>query len=346
MLKCEPNCALNLSGISKRYGAGKTAKWAVKNVSFDIRQGEIVGFLGPNGAGKTSCLRMALGLIVPDTGTISLLGGEPGPRHFGRIGFLPEERGLYRKSTARASIAHMARLNGLSAKLANRRADELLQAHGLGDIGRKKVKALSKGMAQKVQLIAAIAHDPEFLILDEPFSGLDPVNQNQLEQIIRDIAARGRTIIFSTHVMEHAERLCDRIILMSGGQKIFDGSVSAALQTAPRRLILELPELSTRMSAPDWLAAFAQNYERLEAGRYNLDLRDDISSQDVLDTVLSKGLTLRHFEPQRATLHDAFVHLIAQRKGDDKSGDKSGAQANIEPSELDEKIGKSFEEKS
>lgn len=308
--------ALQLKGISKRYGTGKSAKWAVKDVSFNIRQGEIVGFLGPNGAGKTSCLRMALGLIVPDKGTVCLLGGSPGPRHFGRIGFLPEERGLYRKSTARASIAHMARLNGLSAKNANARADELLAAYGLGDIGRKKVKALSKGMAQKVQLITAIAHDPEFLILDEPFSGLDPVNQNQLEQIIREIAARGRTIIFSTHVMEHAERLCDRIILMSGGRTLFDGTVSSALAAAPRRLLLDLPELCEGNVAPDWLAAFAQDYEIIAPGRYRLNLHPDATSQDVLDAVLSAGLTLRHFEPQRATLHDAFVHMIGDQLSD------------------------------
>ena len=148
---------------------------------------------------------MALGLIKPDEGDIKLFGGTPGDESaFGRIGFLPEERGLYKKQTARESIAHMARLNGMKGKEAFRIADEMLDKYGLSEAKRKKNKDMSKGMAQKVQLLSAIVHDPEFYILDEPFSGLDPVNQQVLESIVREIADRGHTILFSTHVMEHA----------------------------------------------------------------------------------------------------------------------------------------------
>ena len=196
---------LSIHDVSKSYG-GKTA---VESVSFTVNPGEIIGFLGPNGAGKTTTLRMALGLIKPDSGEVKLFGDQPGlESNFGRIGFLPEERGLYKKQTARESIAHMARLNGMKGKEAFKIADEMLDKYGLSDAKRKKNKDMSKGMAQKVQLLSAIAHDPEFYILDEPFSGLDPVNQQVLESIVREIAERGRTIIFSTHVMEHAERLC------------------------------------------------------------------------------------------------------------------------------------------
>jgi len=159
----------------------------VTDVSFTVEPGQIVGFLGPNGAGKTTTLRMALGLIKPDTGTVKLFGDVPGENAFGRVGFLPEERGLYKKQTAREAIAHMARLNGLKKKQAFTLADDLLERYGLGEAKRKKNKDMSKGMAQKVQLLAAIAHDPEFHILDEPFSGLDPVNQQVLEGIVRDM---------------------------------------------------------------------------------------------------------------------------------------------------------------
>ncbi len=271
-----------------------------------VERGEIVGFLGPNGAGKTTTLRMALGLIRPDSGQVALFGAAPGPAAFGRLGFLPEERGLYRKSTARASIAHMARLNGMAGKAAYARADEMMDKYGLGDSKNAKVKALSKGMAQKVQLIAAIAHDPEFLILDEPFSGLDPVNQKTLEDMVREIAQRGRTIIFSTHVMEHAERLCDRIVLMAQGEKVFDGSTQSALAHAAKKLVLEI---SDNKAAP-WLAPFAKTITQEGEGLYRLTLKDSAESQDVLEACVARKTILTRFEPERATLHDAFVTLV------------------------------------
>jgi len=293
---------LIIDNVSKSF-AGKLA---VKNVSMTVGNGEIVGFLGPNGAGKTTTLRMALGLIKPDEGSVQLFGAAPGPAAFGRLGFLPEERGLYRKSSARDAIAHMARLNGMSAKAALMRADAMMETYGLGDARKKKVKALSKGMAQKVQLLAAIAHDPEFLILDEPFSGLDPVNQKILENMVREIAQRGRTIIFSTHVMEHAERLCDRIVLMAKGEKIFDGSTDEALSQAARRVRLEIDD----MEATDWLSPFAKHIGREGAGLYYVTLKDDADSQDILETCVKRKVKITRFEPERATLHDAFVTLV------------------------------------
>lgn len=296
---------LIIDNVTKRYGA----KYAVRDVSMTVGQGEIVGFLGPNGAGKTTTLRMALGLVSPDSGHVKLFGKPPGAQAFGRLGFLPEERGLYRKSTARGAIAHMARLNGMGGKAAFARADEMMDRYGIGDAKKKKVKALSKGMAQKVQLIAAIAHDPEFLILDEPFSGLDPVNQKILEDMVREISGRGRTIIFSTHVMEHAERLCDRIILMSEGRKVFDGTTQQALSKAARRLVVETPDDD---SAP-WLSAFAHEFETLGQGLYRLTLKTNADSQDVLEACVKRKIRLTRFEPERATLHEAFVTLVGDK---------------------------------
>jgi len=296
---------LSLHSVSKSF-AGKPA---VSDVSFTVQPGEIVGFLGPNGAGKTTTLRMALGLIKPDSGTVNLFGETPGENAFGRVGFLPEERGLYKKQTAREAIAHMARLNGLKKKQAFTLADDLLDRYGLGEAKRKKNKDMSKGMAQKVQLLAAIAHDPEFHILDEPFSGLDPVNQQILEGIVREIASRDRTIIFSTHVMEHAERLCDRIILMASGRKVFDGTTEAALAEAPRRVVLA----SDDDGLAELIEPFAADLETRPRGDISLTLKPGAQAHDILERSVAEGVRLSKYEPIRPTLHEAFVTLV----GDD-----------------------------
>ena len=298
------NSPLSLSNVSKSF-AGKTA---VEDVSFTINPGEIVGYLGPNGAGKTTTLRMSLGLVKPDSGEINLFGAPPGPQAFGRIGFLPEERGLYKKQTAREAIAHLARLNGMKGKDAFRRADEMLDKYGLSEAKRKKNKDMSKGMAQKVQLLAAIAHDPEFYILDEPFSGLDPVNQQVLEGIVREISQGGRTIIFSTHVMEHAERLCDRIILMAGGRKVFDGSTELALSKAPRRLVIS----SENAALVETITPMASDIVRRDDGAYavTLDLRAETHS--LLEACVNGGVRLSRFEPKPQSLHEAFVAMVGE----------------------------------
>ena len=304
------NSPLSIHGVSKSF-AGKTA---VEDVSFTVHPGEIIGFLGPNGAGKTTTLRMALGLIKPDSGEVKLFDGLPGDeKSFGRIGFLPEERGLYKKQTARESIAHMARLNGMKGKQAFKIADEMLDKYGLSEAKRKKNKDMSKGMAQKVQLLAAIAHDPEFYILDEPFSGLDPVNQQVLESIVREIADRGRTIIFSTHVMEHAERLCDRIILMAGGRKVFDGPTDEALAKAPRRMVIGSDDEKLK----GLMSPFAKNITEREDGALNLILQDTAQSQDILERCVAEKVNLTRFEPKQPTLHEAFVAMV----GDDLRAD-------------------------
>ena len=298
------NTPLSLQSVSKSFGG----KAAVTDVSFTVNPGEIVGFLGPNGAGKTTTLRMALGLIKPDSGSVELFGQTPGEAAFGRIGFLPEERGLYKKQTAREAIAHMARLNGLNKKTAFPLADDLLDRYGLGEAKRKKIKDMSKGMAQKVQLLAAIAHDPEFHILDEPFSGLDPVNQQVLEEMVREIASRDRTIVFSTHVMEHAERLCDRIILMASGQKVFDGTTEEALAQAPRRVILG----SDMDGLTELIAPFAAEVETRSSGDLALTLKPGAQAHDILERSVAQNLRLSRYEPIRPTLHEAFVTLVGE----------------------------------
>lgn len=312
---------LSVSHISKSF-AGKQA---VDDVSFTVNPGEIIGFLGPNGAGKTTTLRMALGLVKPDSGSVELFGAAPSAHIFGRIGFLPEERGLYKKQTAREAIAHLARLNGMAKRDAFTRADAMLERYGLGEARKKKNKDMSKGMAQKVQLLAAIAHDPEFYILDEPFSGLDPVNQQVLESIVREIASKGRTIIFSTHVMEHAERLCDRIILMSGGRKVFDGSTEAALGKAPRRLVLN----SDHDGLLSTVTPFADDIARRNDGALGMTLKDRAEAHDVLEACVNGGVKLTRFEPKQASLHEAFVAMVGQDVVDTLGNDALGGDDSL-----------------
>jgi ABC-2 type transport system ATP-binding protein len=299
------DAALKLEGVTKRYGAFT----AVRDLSFAVKPGTILGFLGPNGAGKTTTLRMMLGLVTPTAGRLEVLGETDGRRLRGRIGFLPEERGLYRRMTAASAIAFLARLKGVPGPEARRRAHRLLEDNGLGEAANRQIRALSKGMAQKVQLLSSIAHEPELVILDEPFSGLDPVNQQGLEGIIRGLATRGATVIFSTHVMQHAERLCDQVVLIAGGQKVFDGTVAAACSTASRRLVVE------GEFAPDALAGApgltAPTAQFLEGGRVRLTsaLAPGAAVEAALKAVFERNLSISRLELEEPHLHDAFIAL-------------------------------------
>jgi ABC-2 type transport system ATP-binding protein len=298
------DAALSLEGVSKRY-AGVDA---VSDLSFEVRPGSICGFLGPNGAGKTTTVRMILGLVAPSAGRIRVLGATDARQVRDRIGFLPEERGLYRRMRAADAIVFFAGLKGVPAAEGRRRAMALLEAQGLGAAAKRPIKALSKGMAQKVQLLSAIAHEPELVILDEPFSGLDPVNQQSLEQIIRDLAARGTTVVFSTHVMQHAERLCERVVLLARGRKRFDGTLAEARSAAPRLLRLE-GELD-----PAQLAALPGVTEVTRDGEaFSARLTPQASAQDALRAAFERGLDIRRFEVKEPTLHDAFIVLTGDR---------------------------------
>ncbi len=301
-----------LEGVSKAF-AGKPA---VEDLSFTVNAGSITGFLGPNGAGKSTSLRIGLGILQPDRGTARLFGAAPDFAVLDRVGFLPEERGLYRKMTTLGVIVFFARLKGMSASDARRKGLALLDQFGLGDTARKKIKTLSKGMAQKVQIIAAIVHDPDLVILDEPFSGLDPVNQRALEDLMKNLAAQGKTILFSTHVMEHAERLSDRIVLLSEGHKIFDGGVTEALQSLPRTVQVRT---SAGAGLDTALHGLVQSIEAKGATGngeqcWQVTLAPGRDVQEVLRACVDADVHLSAFEPQKRHLHDVFVHLVDQDK--------------------------------
>ena len=301
------NDALVVTGVTKRYGDFE----AVRDLSFTAPTGRILGFLGPNGAGKTTTLRMVLGLIEPTAGTIEVLGAPDARQVRSRIGFLPEERGLYRRMTPIDAIVFFAGLKGVPTVEARKRAIAMLESQGLGEAARRPIKSLSKGMAQKVQLLSALAHEPELVLLDEPFSGLDPVNQQSLETMIRDLAKRGATVIFSTHVMQHAERLCDRVVLLARGRKAFDGGVDEARDAAPRRLVLEGTLTREAAAALPGIAS-VDSVETLEDGggvRITATLARGAEAQGALKTAFANGIDLRRFDLREPTLHDAFILL-------------------------------------
>jgi len=295
---------LALDGVTKSFDR----TLAVDDLSFAVDHGSVFGFLGGNGAGKTTSLRMVLDIIRPTKGRIDVLGRPPGRANAPDIGFLPEERGLYRQMTALDTITYFGRLKGMSAADARRKGAALLDRFGLAANTRSTVDKLSKGMAQKVQLATAIVNQPKLLILDEPFSGLDPVNQGLLEDEIRRMSAAGSTIVFSTHVMQHAERLCDRLLLLARGRKKFEGTLEQARAELPTRLSV----IAKR--DPSTLAGVESATDRGEAEegwrRWDVRLAPGIAPGDVLEQCVAKGFPLRRFEQQLASLHDVFVHLV------------------------------------
>lgn len=304
------NAVLELSGVTKRYGDFL----AVDRVSFDAPRGSILGLLGPNGAGKTSTLRMILGISVPTEGEIAIFGRAPGKAVQRRIGYLPEERGLYKRMTALDTIAYFGKLKGLWGGKARRRANELLDELGLGHVKDRRIEALSKGMAQKVQLATAIAHEPELVILDEPFSGLDPINQNELEAAIRRLANAGTTVLFSTHTMSHAERLCDRFVILVHGRKAFDGTLDEARAEIPRKIKLESSNDLSFLRDVKGVTEVLPPHEGVP--HWEIVLAKGADPQAVLAACFEHGAKLTRFDSSPPTLHEVFVVLAGGDVGD------------------------------
>lgn len=300
--------ALQLEHLRKTFGNFT----AVDDVSLTVPRGSVYGFLGPNGAGKTTTIRMALSIYSPTSGSVRILGRPSAREVRNRIGFLPEERGLYKKMRARDIIAYFASLKGMSLAAARQRATELLEKYGLGEFAGYRCEALSKGMSQKVQVLATIAHRPEFVILDEPFSGLDPVNQQVLEDLITDLRREGTTIIFSTHVMEHAERLCDRLVLIARGRAVFDGTLAEARRLVPRRILLRTTADPSRLRAVPGVVSLQPQADdsRQADDTFELTLAEDGDPDAVLAACFHEGLPLLAFDRSEPTLRDVFLRLV------------------------------------
>ena len=283
--------AVEALGLTKYFETFK----AVDDVSLQVPTGSIYGVLGPNGAGKTTSLRMTLGIIDPDEGSSRLLGGHKPQSVRHRIGYLPEERGLYPGMKAREAIAFMGALRGLDWSEGRRRAATFMIELGLERVIDEKIRKMSKGMAQMIQLIGSIVHAPDLIVLDEPFSGLDPVNQERLEMLVRRERDRGATILFSTHVMAHAERLCDRLAIIARSQRRFEGTVDDARAEVAADAVAALLPPGAELRGEAWHFAI-----------------EDSDVEPLLSRITASHFGVTGLSISRPALHDAFVHIVRQ----------------------------------
>ena len=293
--------AIEATNLVKTFGAFR----AVDGVSLAVPEGSITGVLGPNGAGKTTTLRMLLGIIEPDEGHRTLLGSPRPLTRAHEVGYLPEERGLYPSMTAYDAIAFMGALRGLELGEGRRRARAMLDEQGLGELADRQIRTLSKGQAQTMQLLGTLVHHPRLIVLDEPFSGLDAINQGKLERLIHAQAQAGVTVLFSTHVIAHAERLCERVAIFAGGRLRFDGAVAEARDRLPPQVRLE-----TRGAPGPLLHALPPGAEvrgchiqfALPPGGVEPLLRELVASEAGVETL----------SIERPGLHDAFVAIAGE----------------------------------
>ena len=298
--------AIEALGLVKRFDG----ILAVDGIDIAVPEGSIFGILGPNGAGKTTTLRMLLGIIDPDTGIRRVLGSEDPHKLANRIGYLPEERGLYPAMKAVDAIAFVGALRGLPTAEGRRRGYRLLEEHGFAHIADRQIRQMSKGQAQTVQLLATLVHDPALVVLDEPFSGLDAISQGRLERTIRGLADKGTTVIFSTHVLAHAERLCERIAIIAGGRVPFHGLVSEARDRLPPQVHLE-----TREFDGPWRAALPADADPQVTATGGALWAFSLSEGGVepLLTALVQGKAgIQSLSIERAGLHDAFVAIAGE----------------------------------
>ncbi len=277
---------------------------AVDHLSFEVKQGEIFGLLGPNGAGKTTTIRMLMDIIKPDSGTLRVLGAEPAAVRE-RIGYLPEERGLYRNLTVTECLVYLGELKGMRRGAASRRAAQLLERVELAEWGRHKVQELSRGMQQKVQLIASLLHDPDLVILDEPFQGLDPVNVEVVKGLIRELRDAGKTIVLSAHEMNQVEALCERIALINHGRAVLYGELAEIKkQFSPPAI-----EISPPLALEGW-----PGVARTETvdGKQRVYLAGATSARDLLRSILDRGLFVDQFELATIPLDQIFIQVVKE----------------------------------
>ena len=300
----EQNVSLRVENVSKRFGEFT----AVDGLSFEVRAGRVFGFLGPNGAGKTTTIRMIVGITAPDEGKIELFGQKISSDVQDKIGYLPEERGLYKKLKVLEQLRYFAALKGVSQAEADRRIDFWLERMRLAEWKTKKTSDLSKGMSQKIQFIATVLHDPDLLILDEPFSGLDPVNVEFLIEVVAELKARHKTIIFSTHLMETAERLCDDIILINKSRKVLGGTLRKVKESFGKNMI------ALRAAGGDEVLNDASLVAKVveHADEKELLLAENADAQTLLKKLLDAGARVSKFEEIEPSLNDIFIEKVKE----------------------------------
>ena len=295
---------LILDHVSKSFGDFK----AVSDLSLQVKPGRVFGLIGPNGAGKTTTIRMIVNITAPDTGTIKLFGKPMTTALQDRIGYLPEERGLYRKMKVGEQVRFFAELKDLPGREADQRIDAWLRKLQLSDWKDKRAKDLSKGMQQKIQFIASVIHEPDLLILDEPFSGLDPVSVDLMKETILDQKTSGKTIILSTHQMEIAERLCDDICMINKSRKVFDGQLREVRRSFAQNLVaLRVEGADGLLNDPELIMNVRQNGDDTE-----VLLTAEASPQVLLKRLVDANVKITKFELVEPTLHDIFVARVKE----------------------------------
>lgn len=299
------NTMLELKDLVKDFDG----KRAVDNISIKVEKGEILGLLGPNGAGKTTTIRMMMNIIAPDSGEIKILGENFNEKLKDKIGYLPEERGLYRKMKISETLQFFGKLKGMSSGDIKKRGEQLLKKFDLFDYNEKKIEELSKGMAQKLQIITTIIHSPDLLILDEPFSGLDPINIELVKDLILDMKREGITIIFSTHLMDYAEKIVDSIVMVSNGKKVIDGKLSDVKSEYGKKFIRINYEGDGKfVSSLKYVKEFKDYGKEME-----IELIDIKDKDKLLKDLISK-ISVNSFELTEPSLNNIFI-----RKASDNS---------------------------
>ncbi|MEP6591114.1 MAG: ATP-binding cassette domain-containing protein [Gemmatimonadota bacterium] len=302
-----PAAAVLVERVTKRF-SGHTA---VRDLSIEVPSGGIFGLLGPNGAGKSTTIRMIMDIIEPDEGKVSLFGSTERSRNLSsRVGYLPEERGLYKKMKVLDQLIFLGETKGIARGESRRRANAWLEKLGIADWAVKKVEDLSKGMQQKVQFAGALLHDPELVILDEPFSGLDPVNSQIMKDVVVEIARSGRTVLFSTHIMEQAERMCDRIVIIARGEKVVDGTVAQVKADFGGRFVAlsftHDKEKAARVMLDRRLVESVDDY----GATAELKLAPDADPEELLATLVHEGVGLKRFEVVEPSLQSIFIAKV------------------------------------
>ncbi len=293
---------LRVENVSKYYGEFT----AVSDLSFNVKAGRVFGFLGPNGAGKTTTIRMIVGITFPDEGRIELFGEKISNDSQNRIGYLPEERGLYKKMKVQNQLRYFAALKNVSQAEADRRIDFWLDRMQLSEWKKKKTTDLSKGMSQKIQFISTVLHNPDLLILDEPFSGLDPINVEFMIEVVAELKAQGKTIIFSTHLMETAERLCDDIILINKSRKVVGGTLREVKASFSKNLIaLRAVGGDSVLEDKTLVAGFVKHADERE-----IELAEDADAQILLKKLIENGAAISKFEQIEPSLNDIFIEKV------------------------------------
>jgi ABC-2 type transport system ATP-binding protein len=296
------NQAITIDRVTRRFGAHV----AVDALSLAVEAGTIYGFLGPNGAGKTTTLRMITGILDADEGKVTVLDGAKPAEVRHRIGYLPEEKGLYKDMRVADVVAYFGELKGLSHREALARARDRLAAAGLGDWIRAKCNELSKGMSQKAQVIATLLHDPELVVLDEPFSGLDPVNSEMVLELIKRYKREGRTVIFSTHVVEHAEQICDSVVIIDRGRRKIAGTLAEVKASAERTVILDYAGDAGNLAALPGVVSADDSGQHAE-----LTLADTADAQALLATLAGR-VAIRRFDTREASLKQIFLNVVEE----------------------------------